>query len=68
MPKKIHIPNIFDNDRFSEETQPGLMPCKDAAKRLIDLGLIFTPIEEAIQDAVESFKRNGLLREADPQA
>ncbi|KAL5982794.1 hypothetical protein ACLOJK_016871 [Asimina triloba] len=52
---------------FTKETQPGLMLCKDAAKRLIDLGLVFTPIEEAIQDAVESFKSNGLLKQADPR-
>ncbi|KAG9457120.1 hypothetical protein H6P81_001628 [Aristolochia fimbriata] len=48
--------------RFSKDTQPGLVACKDAAKRLIDLGLVFRPIEEAVKDAVESFKANGLLK------
>ncbi|XP_058097512.1 cinnamoyl-CoA reductase 1 [Magnolia sinica] len=47
--------------RFAEETQPGLMDCKDAAKKLIDLGVVFTPIEKTIQDAVASLKANGLL-------
>lgn len=28
--------------RFEGETQPGLVACKDAAKRLIDNGLAFT--------------------------
>ncbi|XP_042492010.1 cinnamoyl-CoA reductase 1 [Macadamia integrifolia] len=59
MVSKIY-PN-FPVHRFSEETQPGLMGCKDAAKRLIDLGLVFTPVEDAIQDAVESLKVKGFL-------
>ncbi|KAK9095744.1 hypothetical protein Sjap_021241 [Stephania japonica] len=50
----------FPVHRFTEETQPGMMACKDAAKRLIDLGLVFTPIEEAIRDSVESLKAKGV--------
>ncbi|XP_073116130.1 cinnamoyl-CoA reductase 1 isoform X1 [Elaeis guineensis] len=46
---------------FTEETQPGLVACKDAAKKLIDLGLVFTPIEEAIKDAEASLKAKGFL-------
>ncbi|GLJ18905.1 hypothetical protein SUGI_0337880 [Cryptomeria japonica] len=48
--------------RFTEETQPGLLRCKDAAKKLIDLGLCFTPIEKAIQESVASMKEKGFLR------
>ncbi|RWR90270.1 cinnamoyl-CoA reductase 2 [Cinnamomum micranthum f. kanehirae] len=53
--------------RFEEETQPGLMECKDAAMRLIDLGLVFTPIEEIIQDAVESLKERGFVMQSNMQ-
>lgn len=49
------------NYRFTEETQPGLTACKDAAKKLIDLGLVFTPIEDAIKETVESLKEKGFL-------
>lgn len=49
--------------RFTEETQPGLVRCKDAAKKLIGLGLNFTPIEEAIQQSVASMRERGFLKE-----
>lgn len=51
----------FDYNSFTEETHPGLMECKDAAKKLIDLGLVFTPIDETIKDAVASLKAKGFL-------
>ncbi|KAF9587175.1 hypothetical protein IFM89_039615, partial [Coptis chinensis] len=51
----------FPVHRFNDETQPGLMGCKDAAKRLIELGMVFTPIEDAIQEAVVSLKEKGLV-------
>lgn len=35
--------------------------CKDAAKKLINLGLIFTPVEDAIRDTVASLKEKGFL-------
>lgn len=40
------------------------MECKDAAMRLIDLGLVFTPIEEIIQDAVESLREKGFVMQS----
>ena len=49
--------------RFVGETQPGLVTCKDAAKKLIDLGLVFTPLEVAIQDTVESLRSKGFLNQ-----
>lgn len=49
--------------RFSEETQPGLKECKDAAKRLIDLGMVFKPVEDAVRDTVESLKAKGFLKQ-----
>ncbi|KAL8116918.1 hypothetical protein AgCh_023196 [Apium graveolens] len=51
----------FPVHRFTEETQPGLVSCKDAAKKLINLGLVFTPLEDAIKETVESLKEKGFL-------
>ncbi|KAB5574519.1 hypothetical protein DKX38_001713 [Salix brachista] len=51
----------FPVHRFSEETQPGLTACADAAKKLIDLGLDFTPVEDSVRDTVESLKAKGFL-------
>ncbi|XP_004133743.1 cinnamoyl-CoA reductase 1 [Cucumis sativus] len=53
----------FPVHRFVGETQPGLVACKDAAKKLIDLGLVFTPLEVAIQDTVESLRSKGFLNQ-----
>ncbi|KAK9928639.1 hypothetical protein M0R45_025763 [Rubus argutus] len=49
--------------RFSGKTHPGLKDCKDAAKRLIDLGLVFIPVEDAVRDTVENLKSRGLLKQ-----
>ncbi|KAI3882379.1 hypothetical protein MKW92_008924 [Papaver armeniacum] len=51
----------FPVHRFEEETQPGLVDCENAAKKLLDLGLKFTPIEDAIRDTVESLQAKGFL-------
>ncbi|KAK4794225.1 hypothetical protein SAY86_012219 [Trapa natans] len=47
--------------RFAGETQPGMKACEDAAKKLLDLGLVFTPLEDTIKETVESFKSKGFL-------
>ncbi|PKA51245.1 Cinnamoyl-CoA reductase 2 [Apostasia shenzhenica] len=47
--------------RFTEETQPGLVSCQNAAKRLVELGLVLTPIEEAIKKSEASMKAKGFL-------
>ncbi|XP_022136475.1 cinnamoyl-CoA reductase 1 [Momordica charantia] len=52
----------FPVHRFVGETQPGLVACRDAAKRLIELGLVFTPLEVAIRDTVESLRSKGFLQ------
>lgn len=52
----------FPIHRFTGETNPGLAACEDAAKRLIDLGFSFTPLEDAIREAVESLKARGYLQ------
>ncbi|XP_008781962.3 cinnamoyl-CoA reductase 1 isoform X2 [Phoenix dactylifera] len=51
----------YNVESFTEETQPGLVACKDAAKKLIDLGLVFRPREEAIKDAEASLNAKGFL-------
>ncbi|XP_061354225.1 phenylacetaldehyde reductase [Gastrolobium bilobum] len=53
----------FPIHRFPAETQPGLTPCKDAARRLIDLGLVFTPVEDAVREAAESLIAKGFLQQ-----
>lgn len=52
----------FPIHRFPAETQPGLTPSKDAAKRLIDLGLVFTPVQDAVREAAESLIAKGFLQ------
>lgn len=52
----------FPVHRFPPETQPGLVACEDAAKRLIDLGMLFTPIEDAVREAVDSLLSRGFLK------
>ncbi|KAH7681330.1 Cinnamoyl-CoA reductase protein [Dioscorea alata] len=51
----------YNVTRFVSETQPGLVSRKDAAKKLIDLGMAFTPVEDAIKESEESMRENGLL-------
>ncbi|XP_057746392.1 cinnamoyl-CoA reductase 1-like [Arachis stenosperma] len=47
--------------KLPKDTQPGLLRAKDASKKLIDLGLEFTPIDQIITDAVESLKSLGYV-------
>ncbi|KAI4375514.1 hypothetical protein MLD38_013374 [Melastoma candidum] len=54
----------FPVHRFEEETQPGLVASETAAKRLIDLGLVFTPVEDAVKETVESLQARGYLKTA----
>lgn len=44
-----------------KDTQPGLLRTKNAGKKLMDLGLQFTPMEQIIKDSVESLKTRGYL-------
>ncbi|KAL2333020.1 hypothetical protein Fmac_014233 [Flemingia macrophylla] len=49
--------------KLPKDTQPGLLraSAKDASKKLIDLGLEFTPADQIIKDAVESLKSRGYV-------
>eukprot|EP00252_Welwitschia_mirabilis_P016445 TRINITY_DN36283_c0_g1_i1.p1 TRINITY_DN36283_c0_g1~~TRINITY_DN36283_c0_g1_i1.p1 ORF type:complete len:353 (+),score=61.20 TRINITY_DN36283_c0_g1_i1:214-1272(+) len=49
--------------RFSKETQPDLVRCTSASEKLTALGIQFTAIEDAINEAVSSLKDKGLLPE-----
>ncbi|XP_021838277.1 cinnamoyl-CoA reductase 2 [Spinacia oleracea] len=51
----------YNVPRLPRDTQPGLLRAKDAAKKLMDLGLQFIPIEQIIKESVESLKSKGLL-------
>ncbi|XP_073062124.1 cinnamoyl-CoA reductase 1 [Primulina eburnea] len=47
--------------RLPEDTQPGLLRSEDAAKKLIDMGLHFIPMEQIIKDSVESLRSRGYI-------
>ncbi|XP_074280381.1 cinnamoyl-CoA reductase 1-like [Silene latifolia] len=51
----------YNVPRLPKDTQPGLLRTKNAGKKLMDLGLNFTPMEEIIKDSVESLKAGGYL-------
>lgn len=46
---------------FAKDTQPGLLRAKNPAKKLIELGMRFKPMEEIIKDSVESLKSKGFI-------
>ncbi|CAN8272699.1 unnamed protein product [Cochlearia groenlandica] len=51
----------FNVHRFVNETQPGLKSCHNAAKRLMELGLVFTSVEDAVKETVQSLRDKGFL-------
>ncbi|GKV08416.1 hypothetical protein SLEP1_g20046 [Rubroshorea leprosula] len=51
----------FNLPRLPRDTQPGLLRAQNAAKKLIDLGLEFIPMEQIIKDSVECLKSNGFI-------
>ncbi|KAJ4725517.1 putative Cinnamoyl-CoA reductase [Melia azedarach] len=51
----------YNIPRLLKDTQPGLLRAKDGAKKLMDLGMQFIPMEQIIKDAVESLKSKGLI-------
>ncbi|XP_021810552.1 cinnamoyl-CoA reductase 1-like [Prunus avium] len=44
-----------------KDTQPGLLREKNGAKKLMNLGLEFIPMDQIIKDAVESLKNKGFI-------
>jgi nucleoside-diphosphate-sugar epimerase len=51
----------YNVPRLPRDTQAGLLRAEKASKKLIDLGLVFIPMEQIIKDAVESLKSKGLI-------
>nr|AFK44321.1 unknown [Lotus japonicus] len=47
--------------RVTKDTQPELLRANNASKKLIDLGINFTPAEQIIKDAVECLKNKGYV-------
>ncbi|KAM0927999.1 hypothetical protein ACQ4PT_002205 [Festuca glaucescens] len=47
--------------KFPEDTQPGLVRAEVVPKKLMALGLQFTPLEKIVRDAVESLKSRGCI-------
>lgn len=47
--------------RLPKDTQPGLLRAQNPAKKLIELGMEFTSMEQIIKDAVESLKSKGYI-------
>ncbi|OEL21689.1 hypothetical protein BAE44_0017292 [Dichanthelium oligosanthes] len=46
---------------FPKDTQPGLVRAEVGAKKLVALGLQFSPLEKIIRDAVESLQSRGYI-------
>ncbi|GFP84238.1 cinnamoyl-coa reductase 1 [Phtheirospermum japonicum] len=51
----------YNVPRLPKDTQPGLLRAKDASKKLIDLGMEFTSMEQIIKDSVENLRSKGYL-------
>lgn len=47
--------------RLPRDTQPGLLRAKNPAKKLMELGLEFSSMEEIIKEGVESLKSKGFI-------
>ncbi|KAL5974954.1 hypothetical protein ACLOJK_031630 [Asimina triloba] len=46
---------------FPKDTQPGLLRAKNPAKKLMDLGMEFTPMDEIIKDSIACLKSKGYI-------
>ncbi|KNA02764.1 hypothetical protein SOVF_215570, partial [Spinacia oleracea] len=51
----------YNVPRLPRDTQPGMLRGKDVAKKLMDLGLQFIPMDQIIKESVESLKSKGFL-------
>jgi len=50
----------FQN-RIREDKQGWVVRAKEPSKKLIKLGVRFTPLDETIKDTVDCFRRKGLI-------
>lgn len=52
----------FENRIREEEDKQGwVVRAKDPSKKLIDLGVRFTPLDETIKDTVDCFRSKGII-------
>ncbi|VAH07410.1 unnamed protein product [Triticum turgidum subsp. durum] len=51
----------YEVPKLPEDTQLGLVRVEAVPKKLMALGLHFTPLEKIIKDAVESLRRRGCI-------
>ncbi|CAK7330459.1 unnamed protein product [Dovyalis caffra] len=51
----------YNVHRLAKDSQPGFLRAKNGAKKLMDLGLQFTPLDQIIKDAVDNLKSKGFL-------
>ncbi|RZC91937.1 hypothetical protein C5167_021649 [Papaver somniferum] len=51
----------YNVPRIPKDTQPGLLRTEDGSKKLMDLGIQFTSMEQIIKDSVESLKEKGYI-------
>ncbi|KAI3890908.1 hypothetical protein MKX03_023260 [Papaver bracteatum] len=51
----------YNVPRIPKDTQPGLLRDEDGSKKLMDLGMQFTSMEQIIKDSVESLKEKGYI-------
>ncbi|CAL0315608.1 unnamed protein product [Lupinus luteus] len=51
----------YNVPKIPRDTQPGLLRAKDGAKKLMDMGLQFIPMDQIIKDAVENLKNKGFI-------
>ncbi|KAL5219038.1 hypothetical protein ABZP36_019722 [Zizania latifolia] len=51
----------YEVPKFPKDTQPGMVRAEAASKKLIALGLQFSPMEKIIRDSVESLKSRGFV-------
>lgn len=49
-------------DRVEEDKQSWVVRAESPSKKLIELGLHFTPLEKLIKDTVESLKSKGYFK------
>jgi hypothetical protein len=50
----------FQN-RIREDKQGWVVRAKEPSKKLVKLGVRFTPLDETIKDTVDCFRRKGLI-------
>jgi len=59
-----HVADLFPElpvQRIKEDKQGWVVRAKDPSKKLMDLGIRFTPLDITIRDTVDCFRSKGLI-------